>query len=146
VGKRDWVLLAVAAAQGEPVTPVQLQKSLFLLGRELPDDVGTDFFAFKPYRYGPFSASVYQEAERLEAAGLLHIDHGEQASGRSWAVFSVTPAGQEAAGKIAERKSARAVGYLRSTVEWARGLTFSQLVSAIYRRYPEQRANSVFSG
>ncbi len=30
--RRDWTLLAVAAAGGAPLTPVQSQKILFLLG------------------------------------------------------------------------------------------------------------------
>ena len=30
--RRDWTLLAVAAAGGASLTPVQLQKILFLLG------------------------------------------------------------------------------------------------------------------
>jgi len=30
--RRDWTLLAVAAAGGAPLTPVQLQKTLSLLG------------------------------------------------------------------------------------------------------------------
>jgi DNA-binding PadR family transcriptional regulator len=138
------VLVAIAAAGGEPVAPVQLQKSLFLLGKELPGEVGADFFKFKPYHFGPFSATIYQDAERLEAAGLVRIDREEP--GRSWALYMATQAGLDVAAAVAKTKSQRAVQYLRAAVQWARGLSFTELVSAIYRRYPEQRVNSVFNG
>jgi hypothetical protein len=144
VPRQDWVLVAIAAAEGQPVAPVQLQKSLFLLGKELPEEVGADFFKFRPYHYGPFSTAVYQDAERLEAAGLVRIDREEP--GRSWALYMATPAGLTEAARVGMTKPSRATQYLRSAVVWARGLTFTELVSAIYRRYPEQRANSVFSG
>ena len=32
--RKDWTLLAIAAAKGEPLDPAQLQKSLFVLGPE----------------------------------------------------------------------------------------------------------------
>src|SRR5439155_6656754 len=49
-----WVLLALLAAEGHSLTPVQLQKCLFLLGSRRPKDVGRDFYHFRPYDYGPF--------------------------------------------------------------------------------------------
>src|SRR5437867_2462708 len=89
--RRDWVMLAIADAGGQPITPVQLQKSLFLLGQELSDEVGNDYFRFRPYHFGPFSAAVYNDADRLEAEGLIRIDRLEP--GRPWAEFSATPTG-----------------------------------------------------
>ena len=38
--KEDLLLVVIAAAEGEPLTPVQLQKSLFMVSknlREIPD-------------------------------------------------------------------------------------------------------------
>jgi len=140
--REDWLLVALAAAEGAPLTPVQLQKSLFLLGQELPDAVGEDFYAFRPYNYGPFSSAVYADADRLADEGLVRIDRMEP--GRNWAVYSATPEGVERALALSNGLPGQAVEYLRSAVGWTRKLTFSQLVSAIYARYPEQRANSVF--
>ena len=31
--KKDWTLLAIALADGQPLSPVQLQKSVFLFGK-----------------------------------------------------------------------------------------------------------------
>jgi hypothetical protein len=38
-----WTLLAISVANGKTLSPVQVQKSLFLLGRMLPDEVGDLF-------------------------------------------------------------------------------------------------------
>ena len=71
--RKDWTLLAIAAAKGEPLDPAQLQKSLFVLGSERSADVGRGFHQFRPYHYGPFAASVYHDAEELEKQGLVAI-------------------------------------------------------------------------
>ena len=48
--RKDWALLAIAnAGHGVSLSPVQLQKSLFLLGRELGSKVGANFYDFQPY-------------------------------------------------------------------------------------------------
>ena len=136
--RRDWALLAIAAARGERLEPVHLQKALFLLGKELPDAVGPDFYVFAPYHYGPFDKLVYEDAEALAAEGLVDIERPWR-----WSEFAATPAGLEAAARLrAEQPAASA--YLARVVEWARRLTFQQLVRAIYANYPDFKVNSVF--
>lgn len=142
--RKDWLLLALGAANGEPLNPIQLQKILFLVGKRVPGGVGHRFYQFRPYNYGPFSAEVYRDVEELASGGLVRIDHSEP--GRPWAVYSATPAGLAKAEELRAGASTEAFSYLDRLVAWARSLTFQQLVSAIYRDYPEQRANSVFVG
>ena len=55
-----------------------------------------------------------------------------------------TPHGATRARELASDAPEEAVEYLRAIVKWAQSLSFSQLVSAIYRMYPDQQANSVF--
>lgn len=141
--RKDWTLLAISFAEGEPMSPVQLQKSLFLLGRNFPSEVGHDFYEFTPHYYGPFSATIYDDAAQLGAEGLVRV---ERQPGRSWAEYTATPRGMARAGQLNKQAPQQAGCYLKATVEWARSLSFQQLVSAIYKRYPEQRANSVFQG
>jgi hypothetical protein len=38
----------------------------------------------------------------------------------------------------------KAIAYIRQASEFVRSLSFTQLVSAIYKAYPEMRENSVF--
>ncbi|MEO6022952.1 MAG: hypothetical protein ABIP64_07525, partial [Burkholderiales bacterium] len=70
---RDWTLLVLAKA-GE-LQPVQLQKSLFLLGRNLNEhQLATgNFYNFEAYDYGPFSSGIYADAEMLEQGKLIII-------------------------------------------------------------------------
>jgi hypothetical protein len=143
LNRKDWALLAIAAAEGQSLSPVQLQKSLFLLGREMAPQVGTDFDQFEPYNYGPFDVRVYQDAELLERVGLVAIS---QAPGVRYNEYRITTEGTTAARHVREQAPPKAADYLLRVVEWARGLSFSDLVRAIYARYPETRANSVFNG
>jgi uncharacterized protein YwgA len=136
----DWALLAIASAGGRSLTPVQLQKVLFILGEEFADRVGAGYYQFRPYNYGPFSSDVYSDAAALDELGLVE----RAIAGRSWRTFSATPEGLERAAKLREAAPSDAVRYLDAVVKWARSLGFQQLVSAIYEKYPEQRANSIF--
>jgi len=120
------------------LTPAQLQKALFLLGKK--GKVGGSFYNFRPYNFGPFSAEIYQDAELLEAEGLVRIDRKEP--GRPWALYAATADGIAAADSI--KVDGKTRDYLQRLVEWARSLSFQQLVSAVYREFPEQRVNSVF--
>ena len=54
---RDFLLLVVASGKDKALTPVQLQKSLFLLGKtDLAEAVDSPY-DFEPYHYGPFDAA-----------------------------------------------------------------------------------------
>lgn len=137
--RRDWTLLALAAAGGRPLTPAQLQKVLFLLGKKAK--VGRDFYNFRPYHFGPFSAEVYADADSLEGEGLARIDRKEP--GRPWALYAATTEGLDAAEAV-KGVDGGTRAYIKRLVEWARSLSFQQLVSAVYREFPEQRINSIF--
>jgi uncharacterized protein YwgA len=110
--RKHWTLLALAAANGEPVTPVQLQKSLFVLGEEMPAEVAPGFYEFAPYDYGPFCAEVYSDAEKLAADGLVELL--PSANGR-WTNYRATDAGMVRADQIVSANP-RAAAYLRDVV------------------------------
>ncbi len=138
--RKYWTLLAIAAAQGERISPVQLQKSLFLLGQACRDDLG-DFYSFTPYNYGPFDSTIYLDAEELAVDGLVTIQ--ESPRGR-WSEYAATPAGLKTARELQDIVPGDVVDYLKRVVEWARGLSFQKLVRAIYKAFPEYQVKSVF--
>src|SRR5437016_11397384 len=72
---KDWALLVIASARGEQLSPVQLQKALFLIGRNLTPQqrCGRDFYNFRAYDYGPFDSSIYNDAVRAQAEGFVRI-------------------------------------------------------------------------
>src|SRR5258707_9223608 len=69
----DWTLLATKFANQSGLSPVQLQKALFLLGKEMPKSVGDDYYHFVPHNYGPFAKDIYSDADALAREGLIAI-------------------------------------------------------------------------
>ena len=138
----EWTLVAICAAGSKGLSPVQLQKTLFLLGRNLPiNDLGDSFYEFVPYNYGPFNVGIYQDAEGLERKGLVAISRSTE---RPWAQYQPTDEGLKVARRLRDQASSRAVAYLERVVAWATKLSFRDLVRAIYAEFPDFRINSVF--
>jgi uncharacterized protein YwgA len=142
MNRRDWVLLALDYAAPQALSPAQLQKSLFLLGAELPRHLGTnEFYTFVPYNYGPFSRQVYDDAEILAAHGLVAM---LKEPGVSYPQYAATQDGQMLAATLRAKANPIATAYLERVVNWAKRQSFAQLVRSIYERYPAYRQNSVF--
>jgi uncharacterized protein len=136
--RQDWVLLAVYFGGARGLSPVQLQKSLFLLGMEV-QEVRADYYDFFPHNYGPFSKQIYVDAELMADIGLIAIERQQ-----SYSTYLITPAGQARIEQIRQEIPPRGFQYLQTAVEWAQKQSFSGLVRAIYDKYPEFRVNSVF--
>ena len=100
--REEFILAAMAPGANYCYSPVQVQKLLFLLDRQIPREVNGPHFHFEPYHYGPFDSSVYSQLEQL-ANGVSPVcnrylsvpvvDHeasfGETSSGR--AVYRLHP-------------------------------------------------------
>jgi len=140
--RHEWLLIALAHRRGEVMTPVQVQKAMFLMDAEAKQFVGEKFYQFVPYNYGPFDADVYNDLALLEREGLV----ASVPTDRGWKMFAATPAGVIAAAKVQQGADAKAVAYLQKVVDWVASLSFTALVRAIYEKYPKYKANSVFSG
>lgn len=143
MNRQDWTLLTIAAAKDKGLSPVQLQKSLFLLQQKFRKQVGPHFYNFVPYNYGPFDQSIYSDAERLAEAGLITI---ERRAGRSWPEYRISSAGSLEAQQLTIDGPAEPTSYLHKLVAWVHSLSFQQLVGTIYRLYPKYKQNSVFNG
>jgi hypothetical protein len=141
--RKDLTLLTIACAKRGPLQPVQLQKSLFLICKNVSAErLGIDRpYVFEPYDFGPFCSDVYRDADRLEAEGLVAITHPPESE---FKLYRTTSEGSERAERIRESLASDVVEYVREVVEFTQSLTFNQLVSAVYRSYPEMRVNSVF--
>lgn len=139
MSRKEWLLLALAAGEGKPLSPAQLQKSLFVLSRESPAAVKGDFYKFIPYHYGPFDPSIYSDADTLAGQGLVAVLPTSDARSR---VYGLTEAGAVAAAKL--DKAQPGIEYLRRVVKWAQACSFQALISTIYAKYPEYKVNSAF--
>ena len=137
--RHDWLLLVLKT--GRSLSPVQLQKSLFLIGKRLPGAVGDDYYNFKPHDYGPFNAEIYSDASELRQEGLVEIDNP---LARGWRRYSTTEKGAARSARIAKRIGKKNLNKLEGIVSTVRGQSFSSLVRSIYEEFPEFRVNSVF--
>ena len=139
--ERKSLMVAALAAGGENAsfTPVQVQKLFFLIDREASHFVDGPHFSFKPYDYGPFDREVYAELERLESEQCLEVDNSKQ-----YRLYRLTAIGYAKGTAALAAIPEPALTFVTRAAEWVRSLTFSQLVAAIYKRYPDMKTKSIF--
>jgi|ERR1035437_266475 hypothetical protein len=144
LNKEQVVLAALASAAGEVFTPVQIQKLLFLLERRLwPNHELGPYFNFAAYDYGPFDADVYVVLENLQKKGLVEIFNEPHLR---WNKYKSTTKGAAEGKAVLQSLGEDVRNYLQALSEFVRGLSFAELVGAIYKAYPEMKVNSVFRG
>ena len=141
--RQDWLLLALSKSPGGAMSPIQIQKALFLFGQEVGGLIGTEFYSFEPYDYGPFDAAIYVDLRRLMKEGGVR---GEWSPGRNWKSYMLTGSGRKVVRTIEEDADTRLADFLRRIVEWVEGRSFSDLLRGVYAAYPEFAVNSVFRG
>lgn len=140
---RNEIILAGLAAggQGAAFPPAQVQKLFFLLDREVASYVGGPHFSFVAYDYGPFDSGLYSALDTAALAGLVEVNR----TGRV-RTYSLTPEGFARGTALLQRIPEPAQTFVSRAAKWVNSLSFAQLVSAIYQRYPDMKANSVFRG
>ena len=104
--------------------PIQLRKSLYLVGQRFPKLTAGSFYSFSATSSGPVSAEVSRDVNLLAMIGLVAIDvtaPGERA-------YRVTPMGLERAQKLEKQADPDAFQFLRRTVAWVRTRSVEQLL------------------
>ena len=141
LGKQKEIVLAgLASGRGATYRPVQVQKLFFLIDQEISDVIGGRHFTFQPYNYGPFDKQVYSVLGKLAEDELVElVEDG------NWTSYRLTPEGQEVGDRLLQQLPDKARDYIHRCSKFVRSLSFTQLVSAIYKAYPDMRENSVFS-
>ncbi len=134
--RQDWILVVTAIAQEQGLDSAQLQKSLFLLGEELPQLVGADYYQFCPYKYGPFDPEASADWRALRDDGLV----------QGHDTIAATPAGQQKAFSLLEELPDEVLAYLDAVVEWVQARSFQELCDVIYAKYPAMAVNSAMKG
>ena len=133
------IVLAALCGNGTcaPYNPVQLQKLLFLIDREIADDIGGPHFDFKPDHYGPYDPSVFDVAEGLRGQGKVIIDNRGP-----YRRYLVSDGGLSEGSAVLDQMVEPACRYVYEASEWILSQSFRELVSAIYRQYPDMAVNS----
>ncbi len=133
------VLTAMAAGEAHAsFDPVQIQKYLFLIDREIPRWIDGPHFRFQPYDYGPFDKEVYAVLDSLAQEKLVHIDDT-----RRYRRYSLTDSGLELGITMLDSLPKPVSRYLINVARWVRCLSFRQLLTAIYQHYPDMAVKSV---
>jgi uncharacterized protein len=137
--REDLTLVMLALAEGDRYTPVQIQKAMFLA-----DDLVRPAFDcrydFQPYDYGPFDPDIYRHIREMEVDRLAQVS----VTSRGWNVYAATEDGCQRGRQLLERLAPEQQQMLRRISQFVRRLSFSDLVSSIYKAYPEMRSRSVF--
>ena len=137
--RRSQIVLAAMAAAGEGVQfdPVRIQKLIFLIEKEAADYVGGPHFDFQPYLYGPFDQAVFDVLGQLQKGNQVRIQRSHRRT------YALTPSGR-ISGKEELLDFPRLVrDYFENCAQWVLSLSFGQLLSAIYQKYPDMAVNSV---
>lgn len=139
IGRPQVILAAMAGGgPGASFFPVQLQKLLFLIDREIPECVNGPHFRFIPHHYGPFDQGIYIEIKALTRTGAVDVEDEKRHP-----QYFLTDAGWQAGTHVLQGLSEAAARYTREAAGWVRTLTFPQLLRAIYAYCPAMAVNGV---
>ena len=141
--KKEIILAALATADGVIHTPVQVQKLLFLIDKKISHLVGGPYFNFVAYAYGPFDIEIYRLLEELEEKEEAEIIRNPALR---WSKYRLTIKGQEKGVGVLKEMDQKVADYIKELSLFVRKLSFAELVSTIYKEYPEMKKNSVFAG
>jgi hypothetical protein len=142
--RRDLILILLAAAKGRPYQPVQLQKAVFLITRNVPGIINDGpKFNFVAFDYGPFDVSVYWEAEALRDSNEAVITLSSSGRGKTYAASEF---GIAHGTELIDRLSQSVRDYIYAISVWVLSQSFGSLVRSIYDEYPEMKENSIFNG
>lgn len=123
LAREDWTLLVMATAK-RILLPIQLQKSLSLLGQKFPRLTAGAFYTFRATSSGQFSGEVARDANLLAILGLVSIAVTDP-GGRG---YGLTPNGLNRARELESRADPEAIQFLRRTVAWVRTRSVDQLL------------------
>ncbi len=125
---REKIVLKLLNQLQQPVAKTVFVKLVFLLRHETSLRNMSSFYDFVPYKYGPFSFTLYRELERLKSNGYVREVEGKLAPLPLVASAGPLPP----LGKVAVR---HVVGNYGNTSREA-------ILEDVYRRYPWFALNS----
>lgn len=137
VSRSDILLAILAAADGNELSRVQLQKVTFLVSEEFKGRLPQDFYRFDKHNFGPFCIDIYDDTEMLHYWGWIHIKPGAE---RRFDTYLIA----ESSNLDGLQLDSDIKQFIEDTVTWVLEMSFGEIVRAIYRMYPEYRVNSIF--
>jgi uncharacterized protein len=143
MNRNDFVLAVFASSNNAIYSPVQIQKLFFLIEKKIPELSENNYFNFTPYNYGPFDPEIYDVILELISSGDLKVINDVNSRIMK---YNTTDKGQIRGEQILQSLGKNTISKIKILSEFVRKLSFSELVSAIYKEYPEMKKYSIFRG
>lgn len=123
--RQGWLLLAIELSGKSGLSPVQLQRILFLVGQKREEHLGPGFYQFEANGFGPTSPALYADIDALVTAEHVEKQWVPEASssalrlsgtGRTWA-------------EVCRRKAKKdALSGLEDAVAWVKEQSYLDLI------------------
>jgi len=123
--RRGWLLLAIAVSGASGLSPVQLQRSLFLVCQKREEQVGPDFYEFESYGSGSASTALYADIDALVATGDIVKEWVPESS---CSTFRLSDAGRARAADFRRKMKKEALEGLEDAVTWVKEQSYQEMV------------------
>ena len=137
VANKHWTLLVLTLAEGAAMTAAQIQKSLFLIQYEKPENAKDGpRYDFVPHQHGPYAPQVNIDAYDLAMEHYAITSHNQHGV----TCYSVTAAGFARAAELRADADAITIKHAQNVVSWVRATSLDVIVREIGREFPQYRA------
>ena len=123
--RRGWLLLAIAMSGASGLSPVQLQRSLFLVCQKREKQVGPHVYEFEPNGSGPASTALYADMDALVTAEDIVKEWVPESS---YSIFRLSDSGRARAADFRRRMKKDALAGLEDAVAWVKEQSYQELV------------------
>lgn len=126
--REDWLLLVLAAADGEVMTFTRILKCIFLVSNGLSIEGARP--EFEPGPYGPFCRTLGADLDLLEQRGYVFTLHRDRQT-----MYAASVAGWKRADTLPISESTHQ--HARRVVAWAQSQEFNTLWREMKKSHPE---------
>jgi uncharacterized protein YwgA len=118
----------------------RLQKLVFLV-QKLWDQPSSEVFNFKPYDYGPFSADILHELDRMEEDGLVEEQVTRLPQGKKY-TYTLTDQGEQRSEEISDASDGQVESVVQRVISQFDSMPISRLLEYVYNKFPSYTVNS----
>jgi uracil-DNA glycosylase len=141
LSRLDILLMLIMASKSDGISgnirgKTKLQKLLFLVQNELQKQGYKARYAFRPYRYGPYSRELYTDVQWLKMKNLLDIQTDFHEDIGVIAEFTITDTGRERLSLLKDMQIYKAIQVAISTVFSIYGeMGVTELVETVHKEF-----------
>lgn len=124
--RRGWLLLAIAVSGTSGLSPVQLQRSLFLVAQKREEQVGAGFYEFEDaHGSAPTSPALYADLDALVVAEDVDKEWVPESAASA---FRLSNSGRAKAEEFRRKVKKDALSGLEDAVAWVKEQSYLDLM------------------